>query len=236
MIRLASDLHIHSCLSPCGEEEMTPNNIANMAALKGLDVIALCDHNSTRNLPAVASVCDRLGILFVPGIEVQSREDVHLLCYFPTLDEALSFGSLMEASLPKTKNRPFIFGAQTVRDQNDGITGEVDVMLVQSVHHDIKRVYEICVAHGGLCVPAHINRRMNGLLYTLGFIPDDPPFTAVEIRRNIPMPDIDLGGRHVLYSSDAHQLCDIAEATNFIELEDRSVRSFLNRFGLPDSR
>ena len=92
-----ADLHIHSCLSPCGDDDMTPCNIAGMAKIKGLDIIAVCDHNTARNLPAVQRVCEAYGLLLLPGMEITTKEEVHLLGYFPTVDIALEFGEMLRA-------------------------------------------------------------------------------------------------------------------------------------------
>ena len=88
-MKIATDLHIHSCLSPCGDMEMTPNNLVNMAFLKGLDAIALADHNTAKNLPAAKAVADARDLVLVPAIEAESREEVHVLCYFRTVEDAL---------------------------------------------------------------------------------------------------------------------------------------------------
>ena len=95
-----ADLHIHSCLSPCGDEDMTPANICGMAKLKGLDAIAICDHNSARNLPAAQELCDAYGLLLLPGMEITTREEVHLLGYFETVEAALAFGEMLRGHLP----------------------------------------------------------------------------------------------------------------------------------------
>ena len=106
----AVDLHIHSCLSPCGDEEMTPSNIAGMAYLKGLDAIALTDHNGWQNLPAMEKTCAAYGVVLLPGFEVTTREEVHMLCYFPSVEEACVFGPLVQEHLPAVENIPTLFG------------------------------------------------------------------------------------------------------------------------------
>jgi len=93
-MKYAIDLHIHSCLSPCGDMDMTPNNIVNMAILKGLDIISVTDHNTTYNLPAINKVALDSGIMLIPGIEVQTKEEVHMLCYFRSIDSALDFDKM----------------------------------------------------------------------------------------------------------------------------------------------
>ena len=94
MAALYYDLHIHSCLSPCGSEDMTPYNIAAMAALKGLDVIAVTDHNSCKNCPAVLAAAKEYGVLALPGMELTTSEEVHAVCLFETLDAAMAFDDM----------------------------------------------------------------------------------------------------------------------------------------------
>ena len=92
MMELFADLHIHSCLSPCGDDEMTPGNILGMAVVKGLDMVAIADHNSALNLPAAQLIAEAYGVLLIPAIEITTREEVHMLGYFPSVDVAVEFG------------------------------------------------------------------------------------------------------------------------------------------------
>lgn len=232
-MKLAADLHIHSCLSPCGDEDMTPNNIVNMAAIKELDAVAVCDHNTAKNLPAVAKVCEEVGLLHIPGLEVQSEEDVHLLCYFPTLEQAMVFDDAIYPLLPDLPNTPEIFGEQVIMDENDERIGTEPKMLLQGVMLNIDGVYDLCQSMGGVCIPAHINRQANSILYTLGFMPETPAFTAVEINRKAPAPDVDLYDKRVTYSSDAHYLVDILEREVFIDIEERTAEAFVKKMLTP---
>ena len=168
MERLFCDLHIHSCLSPCGDALMTPNNIAGMAFIKGLDVIAVCDHNSARNLPAVKAAADRMNVLLLPGMELTTREEAHMLCYFRTVQACMAFGEAIYAHLAPTPNNERFFGRQQVMNERDE---EIDVeerLLIGAL--DLP--FEACAARireaGGLCVPAHINRGSSGVLGALG--------------------------------------------------------------------
>ena len=124
MERLFCDLHIHSCLSPCGDALMTPNNIAGMAFIKGLDVIAVCDHNSARNLPAVKAAADRMNVLLLPGMELTTQEEAHMLCYFRTVQACMAFGEAIYAHLAPTPNNERFFGRQQVMNERDE---EIDV-------------------------------------------------------------------------------------------------------------
>ena len=181
-----ADLHIHSCLSPCGDEDMTPANICGMAKLKGLDAIAICDHNSARNLPAAQELCDAYGLLLLPGMEITTREEVHLLGYFETVEAALAFGEMLRGHLPNKKNKPQFFGRQLVMNSDDEIIGEEEALLIGATNLPLAEAAAQVTAFGGVPVPAHINRGANGLLINLGLMPPEPFYSTVEVWRLLP--------------------------------------------------
>lgn len=227
LMQLAADLHIHSCLSPCAEEVMTPNNIVNMAFIKKLSVIAVTDHNSAKNLPAVAKLAMRRGLVLLPGLEVQSREEVHLLCYFESVDAALQFGDEIYEYLPDMPNRVEIFGKQLIMDENDEVTGVEQKLLIQSLELGIDQVVRRVKNLDGLVVPAHINKNANSILYNLGFIPPGLSFPTLEVSKSAPIPAIDLAMYRVVYTSDAHDIYAILEPEQYIEAETCSARGVL---------
>ncbi|HHY78731.1 MAG TPA: PHP domain-containing protein, partial [Clostridiales bacterium] len=157
-MKFAYDLHIHSALSPCGDEDMTPNNIVNMALLKGLDLIAVTDHNSGKNLPAVMEVGKRQGLMVVPGIEVQTREEVHILCYFKNLQSALKLDEIIYNCLPDIDNNEEIFGRQLIFDSQDQVIGKIDKLLLSSSALSVNDVFVLTKGLGGICIPAHVDR------------------------------------------------------------------------------
>ena len=233
MIALPCDLHIHSCLSPCASDEMTPANLCGMAALKGLQMIAVTDHNAAWNLPAVQRVCDAYGLLLIPGIEMTSAEEVHLLGYFPDVDRALSFGAFLKEHLPAGKNRPSFFGRQLVMNEEDEVLREEDALLIGATDLPLAEATRRVREAGGVPVPAHINRGANGLLVNLGFMPEGLDYTAVEVWRDLPCPHGPQEGRVVLSSSDAHELGAILEPIRSMILEERSVAAFLDALRHP---
>ena len=169
-MKIAVDLHIHSALSPCADNDMTPNNIVNMAVLKGLDAIAVTDHNSCSNVEAVMKVAgDR--ILVLPGMEVQSREDVHLLCYFSSLEALFKFDSYIRKHMNGMQNISEIFGNQYIMDEFDRITGERKDMLLSSINLSVERIVQLTYDIGGVVVPAHVDRPSYSIISQLGFIP-----------------------------------------------------------------
>lgn len=233
-MKLATDLHMHSCLSPCGDALMTPNNIVGMAKLKGLDAIAVSDHNTAKNLPAVKAVADALGVLLLPAIEAETREEVHVLCYMPSVDAALKLGERLYEHLPATPNKPDFFGEQLVMNEDDEVIGCEPKLLIQSTALAMNELCSECRALGGVPVPAHINRTSNSLLNNLGFIPPDAHFTSVEVYRSLPVPDYAETWRyHVIYSSDAHDLGSIFERDNFIDVESPTVDALLDYMKSP---
>lgn len=217
------DLHIHSCLSPCADDDMTPANICGMAHIKGLDAIAVTDHNTARNLPYVKEAADFYHLILLPGMEVTTREEVHLLGYFPTVDDALEAGEVFSSHLPKMPNRPKFFGNQFIMNTDDEIMGEETRMLIGATDLDLAECTEIIRKRGGVAIPAHINRGSNGLLVNLGLMPEEPAFPVVEVARHLDIHPSVVKDRMVLYSSDAHQLGNIMEAEFDFQVERFSL-------------
>ncbi len=219
------DLHIHSCLSPCGDAAMTPGNIAGMARLKGLELIAVTDHNTARQLPAVERACGEMGVALLPGLELTTREEVHLLAYFASVEAALAFSQRIYPLLPAIGNRPEFFGRQTVMDWSDQPLFEEERLLISALDMDLAALTREIRAFGGLPVPAHIHRGSNGLLNALGFLPPDGDFAALEITRELPCPG-DFSGFKLLHASDAHRLEDILERVEWLPLSQPSAEGF----------
>ena len=232
MVTLFSDLHIHSCLSPCGSDDMTPANICGMAHLKGLQMIAVTDHNCAKNLPYVQVCADAYGLLLIPGMEITTREEVHMLGYFPDVETALSFSAFLKGHMPKAKNRPDFFGHQYVMNDDDEIVEEETTLLMGASDLPLTKLAGIVREFGGVPVPAHINRGSNGVLVNQ-FLPEEPQFTAVEVWKHLPCPHSPQAGRTILHSSDAHYLGDILEAEETVTLKERSVEAFLEYLRVP---
>lgn len=224
-MRVFCDLHIHSCLSPCGDRDMTPNNIVNMAKIKGLACIALTDHNSCANCRSAAKAAERAGIGFIPGMEINTREDIHAVCLFPDCDSAESFSSYVYSRIPSIKNRPDIFGEQLCLDSEDEVLYEEEKLLITACDISINKLEGLVAQYGGICFPAHINKSANGLIPILGAVPQECEFPYVELTagylpKSVPAVEAALTGRRALVNSDAHYLWDISEAQHSIELLD----------------
>ena len=222
-MKLCIDLHMHSCLSPCGDEEM-------MAFLNGLDVIALCDHNTARNVPAAAHAAAERGLALIPGLEVTTREEVHVLCYFQSVAQALAFSDVLYPHIPDVPNVPRFFGRQVLMGPEDCVLGEEEKLLISATDLSIEACIDLAQVHGGLCVAAHINRGANGLLSNLGFIPPGAKFAALEMHRASPAPLAELGRYKILYASDAHRLEDMPDGgADALEAEERSADAVFAR-------
>jgi len=225
-MKCAVDLHIHSCLSPCGDELMTPNNIVGMSKLKELDMIAVTDHNTAMHLPAIKAVADVMGLPILPGLELTTREEAHLLAYFLTVEEAVAFSQEIYPFLPAIPNRPDLFGPQTQLNEDDEPVREEEKLLISALDLGVDELVPMILERGGLAVPAHINRGSNGILNALGFLPPQLPFSALEVSRDLPLPQKGLPDLPRLHSSDAHYLENILEREVFLELDEPSPQAF----------
>lgn len=223
-MKFAVDFHIHSVLSPCGDDDMTPNNIVNMAILKGLDIIALTDHNSCKNLPAVMEVAKKQGLMVIPGMEVQTKEEVHVLCLFKDLNSAMKFDEIVYDCLPGIVNNEEVFGKQLIMNSQDIVIGKEEKLLISSCSLSIDDVFILVKGLGGFCIPAHVDRIGYSIIANLGFIPPSLNIKTVEFSKkespeNIIIKFPYLKKYNYIVSSDAHYLWDISEREFFIDIE-----------------
>lgn len=205
------ELHLHSCLSPCGDDMMTPNNIAGMAMLNGVQIAALTDHNTSRNCPAFFEACAKVGIVPVAGMELTTAEEIHMVCLFATLEEAMAFDAVVAEHRMKIKNRPDIFGEQQILDGEDELIGIEEDLLIAATDLDLDSAAELVHQMGGACLPAHIDKQSNGLIGVLGMFPPTPVFRAVELhdmeKREAYIEKFpQLHDLVILHNSDAHAL------------------------------
>ncbi len=233
MIPLFYDLHIHSCLSPCGDDDMTPANLVGMAAVKGLEVIALTDHNSCRNCPAAMYHGKKYGVTVIPGMELTTTEEVHVICLFADLDAALAFDSYVYARLMPVPNREDIFGKQQIMNQNDEVAETVEYLLINAVSISFDDVFPLVESFGGIAYPAHVDKSSTSVISNLGFIPPDSTFTCAEfhdfknlhrLRKEHPY----LETCSVICCSDAHYLQDIHEPDYQIYSVSKNISDILN--------
>jgi PHP family Zn ribbon phosphoesterase len=227
------DLHIHSCLSPCADDDMTPNNIVNMALIKGLDIIAITDHNSVKNAGSIIEAGKRAGIAVIPGMELCTSEEIHLICLFPDLNSSREFEKIVYANLSPLMNREDIFGPQIIMDSSDQVIGREDKLLSGACGLDTETALKLVRNLGGTVIPAHINRESFSMLNTLGAIPDEYGFKFIECSKNCIVDNFlrehpQLSSYKFLTSSDAHFLSNILEQEVSLELHEKSAQALLS--------
>lgn len=219
-----ADLHIHSVLSPCGDLEMSPVGIIEAAVRNGLEMIAVTDHNHTGHCRLTREIGKEQNVFVVYGVEVTTSEEVHCLSFFDTDDQLLEFQKYIDLHLPEMKNDTDLFGHQVIVDREEQIVEEIRNSLYPGLQQDITDVADAVHQLGGLFVPAHVDRRMNGIYNQLGFFPADLEADAVEIFRNTSREDAvrtypELQRYQLLKSSDAHFMEDIGRCTSLLEME-----------------
>jgi len=230
-MRLYYDFHIHTALSPCGHRDMSPANIVNMALLKGLDVIAISDHNAISNCSPCMEYAKGKDIIVLPGIEVQTKEDVHILCLFKDINLAMEFDLIVGKSLI-LKNNPDYFGRQFIFDIDSNIIGEDERLLISSIDLNINQVFHIVKDLDGVAIPAHIDKRNFSMISNLGFIPKEPRFSTLEISKHCNLEEFIRANPYLkdyrfIKNSDAHYLGDISERENYIEVDNKTPNGII---------
>ncbi len=226
MMRIPYDLHVHSCLSPCGDGDMTPNSIAGMASLNGIRLLALTDHNTTGNCAAFYTACRRYGVIPVAGAELTTAEDIHLVVLFRSLEAALDFNRELDAHRILYPNRADIFGEQLYVDDSDTVLASEPNLLTNALSLSLDEAVRFARQFDAAVYPAHIDRESNGAIAVLGDFPRDSGFTAFELHSGALLSEY--GARFGLerlspvVSSDAHVLWDISEGENALSLEGES--------------
>ena len=232
-MKLYYDFHTHSCLSPCGDNDMTPYNLVNMAKLLGLDIIALTDHNTCENCASAVKAGEAIGLTVIPGMELCTSEEVHVVCLFPDVESAMKFSDYVISSMPPVKNRPDIFGEQLIMDETDNVIGNQEKLLTIASAISISDVCRTVEDYGGVCYPAHIDRSSYSVLSNLGMITEDMGFNAVEMTaeadRNalISMHPI-LEGATIFVDSDAHYLENMKDAENIIDIPENTAKAVID--------
>ena len=234
------DLHIHTCLSPCADLNMYPRALIEKSIAEKLDVIAVCDHNASENVEYVLSLAKGRPITVLPGMEVSSLEEVHVLAIFDDLRDLKKLQTTVYEHLPG-KNREDIFGCQVIVNDRDEVEGMNERLLIGAtdipLHHIINQIH----AFGGLAIASHIDRPSYSILSQLGFIGPEAPFDALEIsaatgikkaRRQYP----ELSAHAMIQSSDAHFVRDIGRAFSTMILQTANVRELKLAFEKREGR
>lgn len=218
---------------------MTPATIAGMCRLAGLEVAALTDHNTCGNCPAFCAAAAAYGLLAIPGMELCTLEEVHVVCLLPDLERAMDFSGAVYDRLTGLENDPAIFGPQVYMDADDNVLGEERRMLAGASSIGVYEVRELVERYGGVAYPAHVDRPSFSLLSNLGLWDPGLGFPLAEVSAQCP-PDFlktrrDMEGVRAITGCDAHYLDQIAEAHQVMEVPARSpeaVLAWLRRGGV----
>jgi PHP family Zn ribbon phosphoesterase len=215
-VEFFADLHIHTCLSPCAELSMTPRGIIRKAASLGINIIAVCDHNSAENVAVTQELGRKRGITVIPGMEICSAEEVHLLGLFGRLEDALTMQEIVYAHLQSGENDEEVFGMQVVVNDADEVLAFNKRLLIGATDLPVNATVDLIHRFGGLAFAGHIDREGFGIISQLGFIPEGLAFDALELSGGIE-PDA-ARQRFAAYrrfpwisSSDAHRIEDIGK-------------------------
>jgi len=226
--RFRSDLHVHTVLSPCAEIEMLPPLIITEAISRGINLIAITDHNASGNIEAVQKAASGTDLTVLPGMELQTKEEVHVLCLFDTLEQIREFQLFVDEKLPGIKNRPDYFGEQLFVDETGDFKRIEERLLITSASLTLEEAYLKVSELGGILIPAHVNRKANGLLEILGFIPENIPFIALEISRHLSPQQAkdkfpELNSYTLIQNGDVHRLSEFIGTTVF-EIEEPTIQ------------
>jgi predicted metal-dependent phosphoesterase TrpH len=227
MKRYRADLHVHTCLSPCGHLDMSPANIVRSARNRGIDILAICDHNSCENGAAVIRTAAGIPLRVLPGLEVTSREEVHILALFEKLEDALAMQAVVYANLPDRADEEPL-GLQVVVNEVSEVLGLNDRPLLDATTLTIDQVVEYVHRNAGLAVAAHIDRQSFGIIGQLGFIPENIALDALAVSYRLTLPEafrkFDKYSRYAFISaSDAHHPEHIGRATTTFLLQEPSL-------------
>jgi len=228
MERFVADLHVHTVLSPCADYHMIPELILERARNRGINLLGVVDHNSAENAAAMMAAAVGSGVAVLPGIEVETKEGVHMLTLFDRVDGLMQWQQELYRHLPPRENDERAFGVQLIVDPEGNFMGINRRLLLTAVDLSLEEVIDRSQENGGLCMPAHVDRPANGLLSVLGLVPEglqspaleiSPRYSPDEALRQFPQ----LSGRTLIRSSDAHTLEDIGKVTTTLFMEEASV-------------
>lgn len=211
---------------------MTPYNFVNMAKIIGLDAVALTDHNTCLNCPAAVKAGEAAGITVIPGMELCTSEEVHVVCLLPDVERALAFSDYVRKTLPPVKNREDIFGSQLIMDEKDGITGKEELLLTTASGIGLYQVAALVGEYGGCAFPAHINRSSYSVISNLGGISRDMGFASAELTLDADINEFserypDLKQMKILYNSDAHYLENMNLDPKHLEVAKFDINSVI---------
>ncbi|MFH1563537.1 MAG: PHP domain-containing protein [Nitrospirota bacterium] len=224
-----ADLHIHTCLSPCGDLEMTPSAIVREAKKRGLEIIGICDHNSAENITATQNAGQREGIAVIAGMEVTSSEEVHILALFDDFAEAIQLQTIIYEHLVPGVNDEAVFGEQVVVNYKDEVLGFNPRLLIGATSLTVQKVIEAIHSLSGLAIASHIDREAFGIIGQLGFVPADSGLDGLEVSPRISCQEArakfpDANNFSLVTFSDAHYLQDIGKTWTQFLIKEPTVK------------
>ena len=232
-MKVSYDLHIHSCLSPCADIEMTPNNIVNMSVLNGLNVIAITDHNSCKNCKALVEAGKKANLLVIPGMEICTNEDIHVICLFETVTDAENFSTYVYSNMPLISHRSDIFGEQIIMNSDDIEISRESYLLLNATNISVNDILSTTNKYNGTAFPAHIDRSSYSVISSLGDIPPEAGFNTIEISTKGNIEKIKslhpiIKDKLILINSDSHYLENLISEKRYIEIDTLSTKSIIN--------
>jgi 3',5'-nucleoside bisphosphate phosphatase len=238
--RVRADLHVHTCLSPCGDLQMSPQKIVAQAQQKNIGIIAICDHNSAQNAPAVMHAARASDVVVLPGMEVCSREEIHLLGIFQDLDAAFALQTVVYDHLPG-KNNPDVFGLQVVANEADEVVEILEKLLIGATDLDVDRIVNEIHHLGGLAIASHVDRESFSVFSQIGFIPETLGFDALELTGRMMTDEarhrFASGGEAAfIRNSDAHRLEELGTNTSEYLLECPTLQEIRKALKKEDGR
>jgi 3',5'-nucleoside bisphosphate phosphatase len=228
LFKFFADLHVHTALSPCAGNSATPPNIVASAIENGMQMIAVTDHNSAENVESVVKCGTLHGLKVIPGMEIASREEVHLICLLRSIADALALQQCVYAALPDERNRPDYFGRQLVMDENGTVTGECARLLMGAADLSLDAIIGEVHRLGGLAIAAHVDRPSFSVIANLGMVPAGARFDALEISASLGKDDAaarfpSIAGFPLITASDAHHPEEIGGSPTLFLLERMAI-------------
>ena len=227
--KFKADLHIHTCLSPCADLEMSPLSIVKTASIKGIDIIAVTDHNSAENIIAVINAAKGSGVTVLAGMEITSSEEAHILALFDDIDSILSLQEIIYENLLPGENDEKRFGEQIVVNDADEVEYFNKRLLIAATALDASSIVNTIHSLGGIAVASHIDKTTFSIISQLGFIPENLLFDALEMSPNISRENAEQSFKKYdttawVSSSDAHSISEIGQRTTFFYMKQSTLQ------------
>lgn len=235
-----ADLHVHTCLSPCGELEMTPIKIVHECQNRSIDIVAICDHNSAENVIGVQHAAKGSNVTVLAGMEMTTAEEIHLVALFDKAEQALTLQGKVYGRLLPGVNDPDLFGLQVVANEQDEVEDLLDKLLIGATTIPLDEAVQVIHDLGGMVIASHVDREAYSLIAQLGIIPDDLALDALEISiRGNPdeirlIPGVDRFP--IVRSSDAHELSQLGQVTTIFHIQEPTVDEIRKAFMAQEGR